>query len=331
MNIPLPQGFTMRPATMDDVRDVVDLINAYSMAQSGSASVDERYLRSEWELPHFNLVTDTRVVTAPDGQIVGYIETIGRVPYAHIYNFGRVHPDYQDRGIGRAVLAWSEARARQIAPQAPQGARVTLRQEVPATDSAVPALFCQAGYQPARYFWRMVIEMDALPPAPMLPAGLTLRPYQQGQEERAVLRTVRACFRDHWGYIERPFEEDFATWMHRIENNPNFDPALWFVAVAGDDIAGFALCRPHLIDDPGMGWIDQLGVQQPWRRRGLGLALLQHCFRTFYQHGTHKVGLGVDAGSLTGATRLYEKAGMRAARRYDVYVKELRPGQELGT
>jgi hypothetical protein len=36
----------------------------------------------------------------------------------------------------------------------------------------------------------------------------------------------------------------------------------------------------------------------------------------------------VDAGSLTGATRLYERAGMRVEQRYDTYLYELRPGKD---
>jgi len=41
------------------------------------------------------------------------------------------------------------------------------------------------------------------------------------------------------------------------------------------------------------------------------------------------VGLGVDAGSLTGATRLYERAGMRPIRQFDTYELELRPGRDI--
>jgi hypothetical protein len=44
-----------------------------------------------------------------------------------------------------------------------------------------------------------------------------------------------------------------------------------------------------------------------------------------------RIGLGVDADSLTGATRLYEKAGMRVERRYELWEKELRPGIESAT
>ena len=110
-----------------------------------------------------------------------------------------------------------------------------------------------------------------------------------------------------------------------------YDPSLWFVAVDGDEIAGVSLCRPHWTEDLQMGWINTLGVRRPWRRQGLGQALLHASFNAFYQRGTLKVGLGVDASSLTGATRLYEKAGMLVFRQNNQFEKEMRPGIELGT
>jgi mycothiol synthase len=39
-----------------------------------------------------------------------------------------------------------------------------------------------------------------------LPDGLTIRPFARGQEERAIIRAVRDAFKDHWGFVERPFE-----------------------------------------------------------------------------------------------------------------------------
>ena len=80
-----------------------------------------------------------------------------------------------------------------------------------------------------------------------------------------------------------------------------------------------------------MGWVDTLGVRRPWRRQGLAEALLYHSFRELRRRGRTSVGLGVDASSLTGATRLYEKAGMRAIRKFTRYEKELRPGTDLKT
>jgi hypothetical protein len=49
------------------------------------------------------------------------------------------------------------------------------------------------------------------------------------------------------------------------------------------------------------------------------------------QRGRARVGLDVDADSLTGAIRPYEKAGMRAIRLSIFFEKELRPGTDLAT
>lgn len=80
-----------------------------------------------------------------------------------------------------------------------------------------------------------------------------------------------------------------------------------------------------------MGWVGTLGVRRPWRRKGVALALLHHSFAAFQGIGKQRAGLGVDASSLTGATRLYEKAGMHVARQFDRYEKVLRPGRDIST
>jgi mycothiol synthase len=60
--------------------------------------------------------------------------------------------------------------------------------------------------------------------------------------------------------------------------------------------------------------VDIVGVRRPWRKRGLGLALLRQAF----------------AESLTGAPRLYGRAGMHVRESYVIHLKELRPGFDLG-
>ena len=75
--------------------------------------------------------------------------------------------------------------------------------------------------------------------------------------------------------------------------------------------------------EPGLGWVGILGVRSPWRRRGLGDALLRASFAALYERGLRRVGLGVDTENVTGALRLYERAGMRAVRRTDSWVLEL--------
>jgi len=41
------------------------------------------------------------------------------------------------------------------------------------------------------------------------------------------------------------------------------------------------------------------------------------------------VSLGVDGENLTGALKLYQKAGMHIQRQFDLYEKKLHPGEEI--
>ena len=82
---------------------------------------------------------------------------------------------------------------------------------------------------------------------------------------------------------------------------------------------------------PDLGWVSSLGVRRPWRRRGLALAILLHAFHELAARGKPRVGLGVDSQSLTGATRLYEKAGMHVVRESYEYERVIRDGIDLRT
>jgi ribosomal protein S18 acetylase RimI-like enzyme len=192
------------------------------------------------------------------------------------------------------------------------------------------------GYRVARYFVRMLIEMDEPPQQPTFPTGIVMRTFAvesvaRQDWVRAIVLADQDVFRDHWGFVEQPLEQELADWQHWIDHNPDHDPSLWFLAMAGDEIAGISLCEPRTAEDPGMAYINEFGVRRAYRQQGLGLALLHHSFGEFYHRGTTRVALDVDADSLTGATRLYEKAGMHVQRRSVHYEKELRPGHDVST
>jgi ribosomal protein S18 acetylase RimI-like enzyme len=75
--------------------------------------------------------------------------------------------------------------------------------------------------------------------------------------------------------------------------------------------------------------VEVVGVRRPWRKQGLALALLQHAFAEHYRRGIREIGLSVDAESLTGAPRVYARAGMQVAQNFVIYRKELRAGADL--
>ncbi len=328
--------FQLRPVTMDDLEAAVDLFNACSRAHFGQDEFDLAEVQNEWETPQFDIRHDARIIETADGRIAGYIEVWDLTPHVRQYVWGRVHPEFRGRRLGVWLLDWADSRVRMSIRRAPAGTRVVAVNQTVSTDESAKALFVDRGYEAVRSFFYMAIDMDARPPEPRWPAGLhdgqalQVRTMQPG-EERAVLEASREAFRDHWGFVDRPFEEDLERWMHWIENDPKFDAGYWFLALDGAEIAGVSLGSSHASIDPDMGWINTLAVRRPWRRRGLGLALLQHSFGHFYRQGILKVGLGVDAQNLTGATRLYEKAGMHVSRQFDTYEKELRAGEELAT
>ena len=97
----------------------------------------------------------------------------------------------------------------------------------------------------------------------------------------------------------------------------------------GDQAIGIALCALHDREERQYGHVNSLGVLRSHRRRGIGMALLQHAFGEYYRRGYKGVTLGVDAENLTGALRLYQKVGMSIHRQIDLYEKELRPGKEV--
>ena len=181
-----------------------------------------------------------------------------------------------------------------------------------------------------RQGYQMRIEITKSPPVVKWPDGILLRTFRP-QDAEAVYRADSEAFEDHFGHLPRDFETGFAHFMHRIQDNPEFDPSIWFLAMDGDQIAGVCLCRNQSREDKNMGWVSSLAVRKPWRRRGIGLALLQHSFAAFWGRGKPRVGLGVDSENLTGALQLYQKAGMHVHRTHNLYEKELRPGIELET
>ncbi len=318
----LPKGLELRPATMADLEAVSKLVAAHEIADYGEAETTLEDIRNEWQSPNINLGTDTLVITTPTGRMVGYAETY-HFQHARIFGWLFVHPEYREQGVGETLLRRVEARAQEHIALAAPDLRVTLNTGAASVNTAAKQLFERHGYRLIRHFWRMEIEMNEPPQQPQWAEGITVRPMRPG-EERLVYEVDEESFQDHWGHISISFEE----WEHRSVKRDTFDPSLWFVAFEGDKAVGISLCKQV---PGGMGWVSTLGVLRPWRCKGVGMALLLHSFNEFYRRGWRKAGLGVDAASLTGATRLYERAGMHVARQYDSYQKELRPGREPST
>jgi mycothiol synthase len=319
----LSAGLTLRTIQWTDVKAVEKLI--YDVCEAdGDVTVATTAVElvNEWKSEGFDLERDAFVVETQNGRIVGYEEFFHpKDQYHDLDADGYVHPQFKGLGIGKALLRAVEARAREEMKFAEPDLRVFIRNTIDNKDEQGHTLFKAEGYFPVRYHWRMEIKLQEAPAPVTFPEGIELRPFVKEEHAIAVWEADNEAFRDHWGSHDSTYED----WSRRKFERSDFDPTLWMVAWDGDQIAGFSQNRFRM----GIGWISTLGVRRPWRKMGLGLALLQHSFGEFYKRGMTTIGLGVDASNPTGATRLYQRAGMYVASEFATYEKELRPGRSL--
>ena len=292
------------PAKSADAAAVTAIVQAVESSLYGATTFSQGDLEGEWS--ELDLARDARVVR--DGARVagfGVVRERGERWEVEAY----VHPDAQGRGIGRLIAAGLEEAA------AREGAR-RIHNSVLEADAAARRLLESIGYGRVRVFREMRIELDAPPPAPEWPDGLRVVPFDPGRDAREFHAAQEEAFADHWESTPR----DFAAWAKSHWESDRFDPALWCVVRAGDEIAAGTICTG---DTYGGGFVHALFTRRPWRRQGVGAALLGDAFGRFWERGERSVGLGVDAASDTGAFRLYERAGMTPALGWVVYEKPL--------
>lgn len=318
MKTNLPDGFNICPPKLNDLDAVTELMNKCTVAVMGRRNFSPYFVSRLWEDGDFHINTDAWLITAPDRSIVGYADfSDGGENYFDVVTWE--HPEYAERGIRETLLTRIEDRAHQ--EQSDQA--ITLDHSwVYTQDRSTRASLEKFGYHIDRTFHRMQIEMDAPPSLAPIPDGIQIRSFRLGVEDRSVYDAYEEAQADEWGHQWLPFDK----WQHYfIGTEDQFDPSLWFLAVEGDQIAGYIFARLERPGDPEEGHIRYVAVRRAWRRRGIAIALLRCAFAELFRRGKRKVGLGVDATSLTGADRLYERAGMRVYQTTLIYKKILEP------
>ena len=287
-----------------DATAVTELVSALESSLYRESAYSQDDLEDEWS--ELDLAQDAYVVRE-GGRIVGYGAVRERGERWRVE--GYVHPDVFGRGTGKAI-------ATRLEEDAARGGARRIQNSVLEADSAARRLLESLGYDAVRVFRELRIELEATPRAPEWPDGLRIVPFDPGRDALAFHAAHQEAFADHWEYTER----DFESWSKSHLESERFDPTLWCVVHAGDEIAAGAISTGATY---GGGWIHVLFTRRPWRKQGIGAALLGDAFGRFWQRGERSVGLGVDAANDTGAFRLYERAGMTPALGWVVYEKEL--------
>jgi mycothiol synthase len=271
------------------------------------------------------LIVEVGDQTVGFGRVTWWEETNGPLIY---FSLGHVIPEWRRRGIGRAMLLWSEDRLLQIASeQVEEGLypldkpRFFMANEVEDSAIGFTALLQSEGYEPVTYDAIMVHDLKHIPEAPM-PEGLEVRPAKP-EHYRAIWDAETEAFRDHWGFSE-PTENDYESWL----NDPVvIQPELWKIAWDGDEIAGqvrsFINHEENRVYGRKRGWTEDISVRRPWRRRGLARSLLVQSLHAVQDAGMTEAALGVHLENPNGAPHLYESVGFRVDKHYTVYRKPM--------
>lgn len=311
-------GARWRPLTLDDVGGYTRLLEEARIADAGEEVQTEDVTRHELEDPNAPPGTNSLVLELPDGSLGGSVTLQERLHAAaarRVFVWGTTHPALRGEGIGTALLRWAVGRGEEIlaAQRDDLPGLLEAFKEVRLADAV--ALHEAAGFRPARWYFDMRRDLRE-PLAPMPDLGdLAVRPYDPGLAEQVRLAHNEA-FADHWGSEPQTAE----VWGRAFVGDPFFRGDLSFVVLAGDEIAGYTV---NYVAEPDWeatgireGWVGQLGVRRPWRKRGLATALLLRSMRAFAEAGLDAAILSVDTSNPTGAVGIYERVGFRPIRQH---------------
>lgn len=299
---------SVRPPSAADGTDLLDLWTASDLHVLGFVDCEEGDVTEDLGRPGLDLGRDYWLVH--DGPTLAGAGSVLCRTGADSADVDVVLRPGADPGVGRELMGRVVARA---AGQAGEAGReqVVLQAYAVTTDPVLQDLYRRTGWAAVRRFSRMLLDLGAEPPVPVPVPGVSLRGVTGEPAERELHAVMTSSFASHYGSTP----ETYPDWRARQAGRSGFDPGLWWLAdLDGAPVGGLIGLRMA-----EQGWVQGVGVLPPYRSRGIARLLLLTAFAEFHRRGERRVALGVDTGNETGALRLYESIGMRAAQQHDAF------------
>jgi ribosomal protein S18 acetylase RimI-like enzyme len=318
-------NWLFRPAERQDADDIHRLLGSIAAAEGNISTTTREDVVQLFEDIRIDPPDDSRLVFDDQHALVGAAWVVvnpAAEGHAHAELWFDTHPDCEYKGfILEALLAWVEERGsqriHQIHPAAelPRFLLTACWQDH--NDRAV--LLDRHGFIPLRYFYRMRRDLQLPVPEPVVPPDLILCTYRSELSE-ALRQAYNQIFREDWNFqYANPVD-----WQRLYVGRQDFFPENTFLAMAGDEIAGFSLNHVHGIQaDQQEGFITYIGTHENWRKRGVATILLNASLRAFQQRGLPSASLAVDTDNPNEAFTLYRKQGFMPQRILVHYLKQV--------
>jgi len=300
---------TWRPAAAGDVEAIADLCEAIERVAPVLRATDPAEVRVRLDSVHDSLL-------AVDGSgrpvVFADVTDMGEAGGAMRVRVGAaIHPDAGDE-VRLRTRDWFMERAHGLRDERRPGLPALLGMPCAGRDEAWLALLAASGFEVAHWEYDYVRALDEPVPVAPPPDGVTIVPYDRRYDEVARLAHNAAnadnpnalvCDTEGWpGH----------TWAH-----PRYFAGGSFLALAGADVVAFLFSQER----DGDGFLDCLGTAAPWRRRGVGAAIVTRALAAHREAGYRRVRLNV-RGDNDDAVRLYDRLGfVHSGREYAVCVR----------
>lgn len=306
---------TWRPATLADLEAIVRVYAEMADVDHPTWAETAEEIREELTMPWVDPHRDTRLVFDGERPVaLGQIYCTGTGETAiRAYVWGGVVPEYRGRGIGRALLDWEIATAREILDAIETELPRQISGHAQAGSDRI-GLFERAGMHPIRYYFTMRRDLAEPIPAIALPDGLRFAEWTADRDE-SVRAMKNEAFRDHPGSQPSPPEQ----WRAMLEQSTTRRDLSQLVVDAADRVVGHVLQIVVGEDFERQGYaastLQLIGVAREWRGRGVASAMISQALRAAGEAGLEQALLNVDAANPTGALAVYERMGFRVVER----------------
>lgn len=285
----------------EELKEVFDFLNACDIAEFGEPDTDLGDLEDSWE--SMDLDRDAWVLRE-DGRICGYAAVYGHGDRYTLDLYA--HRTSTPAGDEDRLLQVLVARVKEIRAAAAEKL-LFVTYTTKGNERINPALQ-RFGFTAHTWHYRMQIDFDGPCELIAWPAGFSVSPYQE-EEEQDLYHLIETAF-DWEGHVMPPIED----WRQHLFRNGRYDPNYFLLLHKDGKLVGAALGY----NEEPMGWIRQLAVSKDLRGQGIGSMLLRYAFWNFQQGGRNSAGLGV-ASVNQNACQFYERCGMKRTREFVEY------------